>query len=342
MQGVAEIPEQLEELAAQLSTQLLLVAERFDAALASDEPAVAELIRHLERYRGKMLRPTLVLLSGLASTGATEPPDRALSDGHRTLAAVCEMVHMATLVHDDVLDEASVRRGGKTVNHLRGNEAAVMLGDLLIAGAYRLCASLQDQRASLAVASMSMEMCVGELTQIANRDNLALSLERYERILDRKTGALIGTACELGAHASGAPEPTIAALGTFGRDLGIAFQIQDDLLDLIGTEQSVGKTTGVDLAKGKLTLPVILWLEAERAAGGAEPAEALLRRAASGDPAAPAQLRAILTQQGFIERARAAAAVRIDRARAQLATLPPSPARDLLAVLADAVITRSK
>ena len=170
-----EIPESLAPLQEFLADALARVEARFDLQLRSDLPPVSKLCAHIERYRGKMLRPTLAILAGLAAhpRAADAPPGSIITEDHLLIAAVCEMVHMATLVHDDVLDEAETRRRGRTVNRLYGNEAAVILGDYLIASAYHLCSQLADQAVALEVARVSMTLCAGELLQLHHRRPLA-------------------------------------------------------------------------------------------------------------------------------------------------------------------------
>src|SRR3954467_14159843 len=235
-----------------IRTELEAVERLFHEELPSDLPGVNTLIKHVSRFRGKMLRPTLVLLAGKACG--------QLSDAHVVVATVVEMVHMATLVHDDVLDEAELRRKGATINHLKGNEAAVMLGDYLISHSFHLCSSLGSQMASREIGRTTNEVCEGELLQIDNRNNLNLTEETYFDIIGRKTAGLTATCCLLGARLSGADESVARKLDTFGRALGTAFQIQDDLLDITGDTATVGKTLGIDAEKGKLTLPMIHFL----------------------------------------------------------------------------------
>src|SRR6478735_5680495 len=214
--------------------QLAAVERLFHEELASDLPCVNVLVKHVSRFRGKMLRPCLVLLAGKAAG--------ELSDAHVTIATVVEMVHMATLVHDDVLDEAELRRKGATINHLRGNEAAVLLGDYLISHSYHLCSSLDSQLASRLIARTTNQVCEGELLQIDNRNNLDLTEETYLQIITRKTASLCATCCLLGAEYAGAPETRVGQLELYGLSLGTAFQIQDDILDIVGEENTVGKT----------------------------------------------------------------------------------------------------
>ncbi|MFM1890134.1 MAG: Octaprenyl-diphosphate synthase [Planctomycetota bacterium] len=304
----------------------------FDRQLESDFPAVNELCRHVERYRGKRLRPVLTLLSGLAA--ADGDAERGLTSRHATLAAVIEMIHMATLVHDDVLDEADVRRRGATVNRLRGNETAVMLGDYLISNAFHLCSSLGDPTINLELGATTNTVCEGELLQLHHRDDLSLDERTYLEIVRRKTAALVGICGRLGARLSGASVEVQQALERFGEAAGIAFQIQDDLLDLAGDPEVVGKTLGRDLEKGKMTLPAVLLF----AAAGAREREVALSAILARDAVS---LRALLEQRGAVDAARARAASFVEDAQRAREAVPDSPARELLRSLADAVVARS-
>ena len=329
--GMLLLGEQHAALQAMLDGELAIVEERFAAELRSDLPCVNELAVHLERYRGKMLRPTLVLLSGLCAA-----PQRRLADSHRVLATVVEMVHMATLVHDDVLDESSVRRRGLTINALRGNEMAVMLGDYLISHAYHLCSSLDSQVAARMVAAATNTVCEGELLQLSNRMNWSLDEATYFEVIRRKTAALCGASCRLGAMFARAGEEAAAALERYGEQVGLAFQIIDDVLDLTGDPSVVGKSLGKDLEKGKLTLPLIRHLnvaaESER--------RRLLELLAVGGEAAAREVGGILASGDALEYSRSRAEQLVDASKDELARLPDSPARALLTTMADAVVTR--
>lgn len=318
-----------------------LVERRFEVQLASDLPPVSELCRHVERYRGKMLRPTLVGLCGLAAL----PPGATLGEDHATLGAVCEMVHMATLVHDDVLDEADTRRRGRTVNRLYGNETAVILGDYLIASAYHLCSTLKSQAAALLVGRASMTMCAGELLQLHHRDDYSIDEATYFEIVDRKTAALIGLACRLGAMASDSTPAVCDGLESFGRKLGVAFQIQDDILDLTGDEAVVGKSVGRDLAKGKLTLPMIYHLAGTEGEERGRALDLLDDACAPGGGSAEAaagRLAELLARSGAIAAARERAERLVAEAKESLvATVPDSAARRHLLAAADAVVSRT-
>jgi octaprenyl-diphosphate synthase len=318
----------LEELTELIAPQLAAVDRLFMRELESDLPCVNTLVKHVARFRGKMLRPTLVLLSGQAAGN--------LNDAHVTLATVVEMVHMATLVHDDVLDEAELRRKGATINHLRGNEAAVLLGDYLISHSYHLCSSLDSQFASRFIAHTTNRVCEGELLQIENRNNFDLDEETYTQIITLKTAVLCAACCRLGAEFSGATRDQIDALETYGRCLGIAFQIQDDILDIVGDAQLVGKTLGIDIEKGKMTLPMIHFLRTA-------PMEhrELLRSLLTGNGSDKAdRIRNLILPSRSIDFARDRAHQYIDSAVRSLDVLSDTPARRILRTMAEFVVTR--
>ncbi len=357
MPALLDIPPDLAPVQAAIAAALVRVGERFDRQLRSDLPPVSRLVAHIETYRGKMLRPTLVLACGLASSPAaagagaerSEAEGAFLCDSHITLAAVAEMIHMATLVHDDVLDEADVRRRGQTVNRLHGNEAAVILGDYLIASAYHLCSQLDAQKTALLVAHVSMTLCAGELLQLSRRSDFSLDEPTYFEIIKRKTASLVALSCRLGAEASDADESTVRRFERFGERIGMAFQIQDDLLDLTGRQSTLGKPVGQDLAKGKLTLPLIHHLAAVTPAirgrsllllEQACATSAGSQRSDTRADSAAALLRAV-ESSGSLAHARAEAQRLIADAKTDLTPIPDSAAKRLLLTVADAVITRT-
>jgi octaprenyl-diphosphate synthase len=341
MNSLVDLPAHLAPLAEFLAGSLIKVQTIFDEELQSDLPPVSRLCRHIERYRGKMLRPTLVVLSGLAGhPKAPQGFDSLITNDHLTIAAVCEMVHMATLVHDDVLDEADTRRRGETVNRLYGNEAAVILGDYLIASAYHLCSGLPAQRAARAIGRASMVMCSGELLQLHHRNDYSLDEPTYFEIVERKTAELIATSAELGAAQSGADEQTCARLADFGRKLGVAFQIQDDLLDLTGTESVVGKPVGKDLEKGKMTLPLIHHLATAEARQRGRTLRALDEACSGDSPGASGEVLDALSQSGSLAYARTCAERYVAEATRLIGPLAPTDAKAMLLTMAQAVVTR--
>jgi len=205
---------------------------------------------------GKHLRPSLVALSASALG--------RVNDAHVTVAVIIEMVHLATLVHDDVMDEAEIRRGRPTLAANWGNEIAVLFGDCLFAQALKLAASFPTPEICRAVATATNTVCSGEILQTQNRRNFQFSRREYFRVLEMKTAELFALSCELAAYLSGATDVQREALRQFGLAFGTAYQIYDDCVDLFGSEAAAGKSLGTDLAKGKLTLPVLLLLERAR------------------------------------------------------------------------------
>jgi octaprenyl-diphosphate synthase len=312
-----------------IQPQLLAVGALFAEELHSDLPCVNTLIAHVSKFRGKMLRPMLVLACGRA-VGELTP-------AHVTIATVVEMVHMATLVHDDVLDEADMRRRGATINHLKGNEAAVMLGDYLISHSYHLCSTLDSQFAARVIGRTTNQICEGELLQLQNRDNLELDEETYITIISRKTASLIAASCYLGARFAGADEAVAKRLEKFGLSLGNAFQIQDDILDLIGDQRDVGKTLGIDVQKRKLTLPIIHFLQ-----HAPQEHQDLCRSLLTGnEPQQLERIRNLILPSKSIAYARERAQRLVERAKQSLTDLPETDMKRSLLAMADMVVDRN-
>lgn len=220
--------------------------------LHSTNPYVSDILQHSTRFRGKRLRPILLLLTADACGG--------IRHEHKILSAVVEMIHLATLVHDDVLDEAETRRHVATVNARWNNETSVLFGDYLFTHSFHLAASLGTAHACRIIGRATNIVCEGELSQIKERGNLDLTEEEYFRIIDGKTAELCALCGHLGAYYAQMELPVVQNLERYGRLLGMAFQIADDVLDLMGNERKTGKTLGSDLEKQKLTLPLIRML----------------------------------------------------------------------------------
>jgi octaprenyl-diphosphate synthase len=288
---------------------------------------VAQVVDHVRHYRGKRLRPVLLLLAARASGRVSTP--------HYVLGAVVEMIHTATLVHDDVLDSARVRRRVPTVNALWGVQTSVLLGDYLFTHAFHL-ASTVDATACRLIGEATDRVCEGELCQVLHRGNLDLTEAEYFDVIDGKTAALTAGCCRLGALYAGANEEVIEALTRFGRCVGQAFQIADDLLDLVGDEKATGKSLGTDVEQGKLTLPLIHLLQTAP--------EALSLRARNilhgADQPRREQLRPCLLEAGSLEYARRRALDLAEQARDELSCLPASPYRSILEAMTDRVVHR--
>ena len=273
-------------------------------------------------------RPALLLLAAKVCGN--------LADSHQTLAVVVEMIHTATLVHDDILDEADLRRHVDTANARWGNETSVLLGDFLFSRAFYLASTLGTTDACRLIGQSTNRVCEGEMRQTLAEGNLALTEEEYFAIIDAKTAELCACCCELGARYAGADTTKADALAAFGRSLGIAFQIADDLLDLSGEEATTGKSLGRDLAKRKLTLPLIH--ARDTLADG--PRTELLALIEQGGEEASAAILQTLNDLGSLDYARSMAEQYARQAAEKLIHFAESPAKATLARMADFVVAR--
>lgn len=298
--------------------------------LETSQPGVARLIRHLAHYRGKRLRPALLLLTARACGNVNR--------AHHVLGAVVEMIHTATLVHDDVLDNASVRRHVTTVNAGWGNQASILLGDFLFTHAFHLTSTLGEARACQIIGEATNRVCAGELHQVCQRGNLDLSEQDYFAIIDGKTAELTACCCQLGALYSGMPEDVVDHLAQYGRLLGLAFQIADDLLDLVGEERATGKSLGTDLEQQKLTLPLI------RLLADASPEDGSLIRRILNSPGnhKREKLTEHLRTSDALAYARQRAEQLTEDAALHLECLPASDARSILEDLTRRVVHRDR
>lgn len=235
------------------------LGQQFDAF----EPEIRPMVEYCIDTSGKRIRPALVFLGGWQGHG------KVTQDLVR-VAAVVEMVHLATLVHDDIMDNADVRRNRRTAAREFGPTAAVLLGDALFAHALHLTTQFPTAEICAAVAESMRRVCAGEIVQTLRRGSTNVTRADYQRIVDLKTAELFRVSCHLGARLGGFPAGFVDAASRFGRHLGIAYQIYDDLVDFFGTEARIGKTLGTDLASGKLTLPLFVLLERLPSAEAAE------------------------------------------------------------------------
>ena len=238
-----QIVEPVEPFLQAVARQLTRQIEEFD-------PQIVPYAQYALNGGGKHLRPTIVALSAGALGEIT--------DAHATAAVIIEMVHLATLVHDDVMDEADVRRDQPTLAANWGNEIAVLFGDCLFAQALKLAAGFPTPEVCRSVAMATNTVCSGEILQTQHRRKFPLSRREYFRVIEMKTGELFTLSCDLAAFLSGASTKRRSALRQFGAAFGTAYQVYDDCMDLFGTEAVAGKSLGTDLAKGKLTWPVLL------------------------------------------------------------------------------------
>lgn len=223
-----------------------LINEQLTGSAESEQ--TNRLLKNVNACSGKMIRPGLVLLSGMCCGGIT--------DEHVRIAAIVEMMHNATLLHDDVIDEGQKRRGLPTVNNLWGNELAVLLGDFVLSQVFKMCAGLGPNVTNI-IAATAARTCEGEMRQIVERRNWQLSESEYIDIISEKSAVFFSNCCRLGAVLARATDTRVESLARFGLNAGIAFQITDDLLDITGDESRTGKTSGSDVDKSKLTLATI-------------------------------------------------------------------------------------
>jgi octaprenyl-diphosphate synthase len=321
--------ELLKALYAPIAAELGQVEALLKTELRSEFPFVDELVRYGCLLGGKRLRPALLLLTAKSLGGRVKRE-------HITLATVVEMIHTATLVHDDVLDEAEMRRHLATVNARWDNEASVLLGDFLFTHAFYLASTLDSVLGCRLIGRATNIVCEGELRQKGSRGNFELSEDEYLEIVAAKTAALTAVSCRLGALFAGADEATVEQMDGFGRDLGIAFQIADDLLDVLGDERTTGKSLGTDLEKQKPTLPVIRALELAKG----NDRQAILDLV-SGDDRRPVLLGPYLERYGAVEYTRKRATSFAHHARRRLESLTPGPSRDVLAAMTEFVVSRS-
>ncbi|MEH3033363.1 MAG: polyprenyl synthetase family protein [Aeromicrobium erythreum] len=307
-------------------------ADRVEQALAravdSSDPFVAEAAAHLMRAGGKRFRPLLVLLA--AELGDPEHPDIVPA------AVVVELTHLATLYHDDVMDEADVRRGAPSANARWNNTLAILVGDFLFAQASDLCSTLGPEAVSIQARTFS-RLVHGQIAETTGPRDGEDPLQHYLRVVADKTGSLIATSARFGARTSGAGDRVEELLTEYGERIGTAFQLSDDVLDIASETDDSGKTPGTDLREGVPTLPTLIARQSQ------DPDDADLVAALSGPITDEDEVQRVLARlrtHPAMDQARAYVQGEADAARALLDELPAGPARDALAALCDVVATR--
>ena len=314
---------------AMVASHLGRASELIYGSLAAPELAgeLAPLLEHFMARSGKMIRPGLLLLGG-ASLGP-------LTDEHIRVAAMVEMIHDATLLHDDVMDNGQTRRGVPTINRVWGNESAVLLGDFVLSRVFRMTAELEP-RIGRVVAETAVRVCEGELRQVAQKQNWQLTEAEYISIITDKSAAFFSGCCRLGGLLAHAETPHIEALDRYGLYAGIAFQIVDDLLDIAGDEAQMGKTSQSDLNTSKLTLAAIHLLEAV-GASEKEKVYSLLDNPAQSKR----QFDEMLRYHGSLDYAHEQARGYVLKATEALKALPAGEARDALVETAHFMANRA-
>ena len=304
------------------------VERRLAEAVDSPDPFVAEAAAHLVNAGGKRFRPLLVVLA--AQLGDPDHPDVVPS------AVVVELTHLATLYHDDVMDEAPLRRGAPSANDRWGNSLAILVGDYLFAQASELVSTLGTEAVRIQAETFS-RLVRGQIRETIGPSEGEDALQHYLDVVADKTGSLIATSARFGARAAGTSEQVEAALTEFGERIGVAFQLSDDVLDIASESDDSGKTPGTDLREGVPTLPTLLALR------GTDPADAELRELLAGpieDDAVDEEVLAALRVHPAMAAARAHVQAEADAARALLVDLPDVPARRALEALCDSLATR--
>jgi octaprenyl-diphosphate synthase len=302
-----------------------VIAER----LRSDVALINQIAHYIVHAGGKRIRPRLVLL--FASALGYDGPHRY------TLAATVEFIHTATLLHDDVVDESALRRGQQTANALFGNAASVLVGDFLYSRAFQMMVSVDRMRVLDVLADATNVIAEGEVLQLMNMHDPDTSVEAYLRVIRYKTAKLFEASARLGAVLADAPHPIEEACADYGRSLGTAFQLVDDLLDYEGDAGTLGKNVGDDLREGKPTLPLLVAM----ARGNAGERELIRDAIRGGEQGRLAQVVEIVRRTGAIEVTRDAARKEADQARAALRVLPATPVREALLELCVRSVDRS-
>lgn len=323
-------PLSLADLQAAIEPRLGQVETEMRRMIEADFPLISDVNQHLLRMRGKMFRPTLVLLADEATGGP--------SAHGATLAAVIELIHLATLVHDDAVDHSVLRRGMPTINALFSHQVSVIMGDFLYSRAVVELVRFGDLRALAILARVTNEMTIGEMRQLLAHDLLAFTEDQYDLLIKSKTASLISGACEVGALR--APERQRAVLAKFGDKLGMAFQIVDDLLDYTADESLTGKPSGLDLREHKVTLPLIYALP-RFSASERQALTALLQNPEPGDAEIAAVVAAVAAHGG-LEQARERAQRLVMEAEDDLGLLPETAARETLRASLSYVLDRRR
>lgn len=330
----------LSELYVPVADDLAAVESILEQELKSDTPFVDALLDHSSMLGGKRVRPLLLLLSARAVAGTDESRESrdgtSLDDSVRFMAAAVEMIHTATLVHDDVLDQAEVRRHRPTAHVRWGNRISVLLGDYLFTHAFHVASKSGSVGSMAKLASSSNLVCAGEMKQNYHVKNFEMEPGTYFEIISQKTAELCASSCGIGALLAGADEQVTQQFEDYGRHLGMAFQIVDDVLDLTGSEDTVGKTLGTDLVNGKPTLPMIHALSVMEQAKR----QRLLELLKSGDDIDAAI--GMMQEAGSFDYASKIAVEHIAQAESFARSLAETPASNSLVSIASFVVKRSR
>ncbi len=312
-----------------IATDMVAVNQVIRQQLYSEVALVNQIAEYIISAGGKRIRPVLVLL--IANAYGYQ------GKHHFDLAAIVEFIHTATLLHDDVVDESSLRRGRQTANAMFGNAASVLVGDFLYSRAFQMMVSIQSMRVMQILADATNVIAEGEVLQLLNMHDPDVSEERYLQVIRSKTAKLFEAAAEIGALIAGANDAQISAAGEYGRSIGTAFQLIDDVLDYSGNADDIGKNVGDDLREGKPTLPLIYLMK-----NGSDAERQLVRTCIEqGDESQFNAILQAITDSGALEYTRNKAVTAAELAKQSVADLPESAYKSALLALTQFAVTRN-
>lgn len=322
----------MESVIALVKDDMLAVERQFEQHLQSNVQLISQVGQYVLSSGGKRIRPMLLILSSRLC--------HYQGDKHIELAGVVEFIHTATLLHDDVVDSASLRRGNRSANSVWGNQASVLVGDFLFAKSFSVMVGSESLKILKILSDTTTQLAEGEILQLINTCDLEVDEEKYLQVVRDKTAILIAAACQVGGVLAGADADQEQALREFGLEIGTAFQLMDDALDYVADQEDFGKEKGHDLFEGKMTLPLI---HAYAQATAAERRE--VARIVEAEELKAEDLHyvcSLITDRGGIEFTREKARQRIEEGKKRLAVFPDSEIRQALFTLADFVVSRNK
>ncbi len=320
----------LNDIYAPIDKELKAFSQSLEKELASQDNLISAIHQHLLKMTGKFLRPVLTLLCSRL--------ENRNNPSAIQLAVAIELIHTATLVHDDIIDNSELRRNQPSIYSKWGREISIVSGDYLYAKAFLTLAGLKDVWVNQAFSACAHVICEGEMKQIEKRNNFLMSEQDYLKIIQQKTAVLFQAACMGGAYFSGTSKENIEKMGDYGLQLGMAFQIVDDCLDLIGETESLGKTVGLDIYKNDVTLPLLYLFQ------GLKPAEreSVLAEIQNGGPALFEKIRKLALESKSVEKAMDKAREYAEKALENLTGLKDSPYKESLAQLAVHCLERAR
>jgi octaprenyl-diphosphate synthase len=314
-----------------LKEQMREVEERLYSDLSPADKRLSDLVFHISKIKGKRFRPALLLLAGQCTGGLTPQ--------HIDLAVVVELIHTATLVHDDIIDEADVRRHIETMNSKWGRKISILFGDYLFSRAYTILSALDSQMATIIMSQTINILCEGEMVQLLRCYDAEVTESDYLSIIERKTASLCAASCKLGAISSGANKKQTEVLTNYGSKIGMAFQIIDDCLDVMGKEDKMGKPMNLDTKSGKLTLPFIRLVNKLPSDRRESTLELIFRNNGKDSKAAIADL---LVEHEAVDYAYETARQLVKKAQDELSIIPESVYKTALLELGDYVVKRDR